>query len=197
MWMMPALSEENDRFLSLVLANRWNFALLQRLPQLSLIDWWLTAGCVAQSVWNGLSGREAEQDILDYDVFYFDEDTSWTAEDAVISRCASLFADLPISIQVRNQARVPLWYEQKFGVPFPEVRKATDGIDRFPCATVAIGVRRAGAKYHVYAPYGITHLLQRELIPNRVLPIPEVYAAKVTRWKSVWPNLVVTPWFTQ
>jgi uncharacterized protein len=188
---------EQGRFLALVLANRWNATLLERLPKLGLVDWWLTAGCLAQSVWNGLYDRMPDHGILDYDVFYFDPDTSWEAENAVISRTAIAFSDLPISIQIRNQARVPLWYEKKFGVPFPPVHAARDGIDRFPCGTTSIGIRRVGEEYRIHAPFGLGPLLGGTLIPNTVLQIPDVYAVKTGRWREVWPDLVVEPWPAQ
>jgi len=58
-------------------------------------------------------------------------------------RCA--FAGLGIEIEVRNQGRVHIWYQEKFGTPYPALSKATDGIDRFlcDCAMVACGRRRA------------------------------------------------------
>jgi hypothetical protein len=186
--------EESDRFLSLVLANRWNATILERISQLKLADWWLTAGCLAQSVWNGIYKRAPDQGILDYDVFYFDPDTSWAAEDAVIRNAAVLFADMPITVQIRNQARVPLWYEEKFGVQFPPVRDASDAIDRFPCGSVAIGVRRVGDGFKIHAPFGLSPVLHGELIPNPALQIPEVYAAKAERWCRVWPDLKVREW---
>jgi len=191
---LPASVEEIDRFLSLVLANHWNATILGRLPKLALPDWWLTAGCLAQSVWNGLYNRQPDHEILDYDVFYFDPDTSWEAEDAVIKKAAIAFSDLPISVQIRNQARVPLWYEKKFGVPFPPVYAASDGIDRFPCGTVSIGIRRVGDEYQIHTRFGLGPLLSGTLIPNPILPIPDVYAVKTGRWREVWPALVVEPW---
>ena len=39
---------------------------------------------LVQTVWNVLTGRAIDHGIADYDVFYFDPDTSWEAEDAVI-----------------------------------------------------------------------------------------------------------------
>jgi hypothetical protein len=186
--------DESDRFLRLVLANRWNAAILERMPRLGLEDWWLTAGCLAQSVWNGLYDRPPDHGILDYDVFYFDPDTSWDAEDRVITRVAAMFSDLAITIQIRNQARVPLWYEAKFGIPYPPVHAAIDGIDRFPCATDAVGIRRDAGAFRIYAPFGLTAVLRGSLLPNPALPIPEVYAAKTARWLKVWPALVVAPW---
>jgi hypothetical protein len=193
-----AMSTRSDerRFLSLVRANRWNTMILERMPRLGLRDWWLTAGCLAQSVWNGLYGLAADHGIVDYDVFYFDADTAWETEDAVIARSADLFADLPIDVQVRNQARVPVWYEEKFGVPFGPVTQASDGIDRFPCGTMAIGLKRVDNTFVVRAPFGLEPVLAGRLVPNPVLRIPDVYAAKTRRWTTTWPRLVTLPWPT-
>lgn len=181
-------------FLPLALANRRNAEILRRMPLLGLTDWWLTAGCISQTVWNGLYGRHPEHGILDYDIFYFDADMSWEAENAVIAGANALFRDLPVNVEVRNQARVTHWYAGKFGVPFPPVTCAANGIDRFPCKTVAVGIRRDGDEYLVHAPFGLDLLLRGKLIPNPVLEIPSVYAAKTARWLDVWPELSVEPW---
>lgn len=196
---MCATDAQSSRLFEAIFANRWNAAILERMvegraAEPVLRDWWLTAGCIAQSVWNLRHGFAPDRGIVDYDIFYHDPDTSWQAEDAVIRTTEALFSDLPVAVQVRNQARVPLWYADKFGVSYPPVGAASDGIDRFPCKSTAIGIRTDGAGYQVYAPFGIDYLLQGVLAPNPVLPIPAVYAAKVTRWRSVWPELVVHPW---
>ncbi|WP_425523415.1 nucleotidyltransferase family protein [Rhodomicrobium vannielii] len=101
---------------------------------------------------------------------------------------------MPITVQIRNQARVPLWYEGKFGVPYPPVRAASDTIDRFPCKTSAVGIRCEGNRLQLRAPFGVTLMLNGVLVPNPVLPIPEVYATKIRRWQAVWPELVANPW---
>jgi uncharacterized protein len=186
--------DRTGRFLGLVLSNPWNAAILDRMGRLGVADWWLTSGCLVQTVWNGLYGHPPDHGILDYDVFYFDPDTGWDAEDAVIRRAARLFADLPVRVQIRNQARVPLWYEEKFGVRYPPVRTASDGIDRFPCATTSVGLRREGEGFRIHAPYGLDLLLQGVLLPNTTLWVPGVYAAKAARWRAVWPELVLVPW---
>jgi len=192
---MAVPDDHSSRVRGAVLANPWNAAILERMGALGLDDWWLTAGCIAQSVWNGAYGLPPDHGIVDYDVFYCDPDTRWDAEDAVIARAAALFSDLPVTVQIRNQARVPLWYEGRFGVPFPPVARASDGIDRFPCKSVAVGVRREeNGRLRIHAPFGLRWLLDGVLVPNPVLPIPAVYAAKVARWQAVWPRLTAHPW---
>ena len=67
-------------------------AVLDRAPALGGGEWWLTAGLLFQTAWNGLTGRPPGTGIRDADLFYLDADPSWDAEDAVIRRGADLFA---------------------------------------------------------------------------------------------------------
>lgn len=181
-------------FLDLVLRNRLNQIILDRVCDFGFDDWWLTAGCLAQSVWNVSTNRPAENGIADYDLFYYDPDTSWDAEDNVITAIAELLSDLPIRIEVRNQARVPIWYRQKYGIEYGAVNAASDGIDRFAYRTTAIGLRKDADGYRLYAPFGLDAVLSGAIIPNPVLPIRHVYEAKTARWQSIWPDLRVMPW---
>ncbi|NHH83303.1 nucleotidyltransferase family protein [Burkholderia gladioli] len=183
-----------DDLVRAVRENQWNQLILERAPQLGIDDWWLTAGCIAQSVWNLAAKRAIHLGIRDYDLFYYDPDTSWEAEDAIIASAARLFADLPVEVQIRNQARVPIWYREKFGIPFGDVTRAADGIDRFPCATVAIGVRVRDGGCEIHAPFGLGDLFDGRLKPNRALPIADVYAEKTARCQLEWPHLSCEPW---
>src|SRR5439155_207600 len=101
---------DRDQFLAAALTNPVNDAITRELFALALPDAWLVSGCLVQSVWNALTGRAAGYGINDYDVFYFDPDTTWEAEDAVIRRIDARLATLGVTIETRNQARVHLWY---------------------------------------------------------------------------------------
>jgi hypothetical protein len=181
--------------LSLVRRNRINGLLLERLSGLDLRECHLVAGCLFQTVWNCLSGNRPDEHIVDYDVFYYDSsDVSWAAEDAVIRRVQTVVGDLGADVQVRNQARVHLWYEQKFGVECPPLRSAQDGIDHFLSQSSCFGVRcRAGAP-EVYAPFGYADLFSMTLRPNCRRDLPEVYYRKARRWVAAWPKLRVISW---
>ena len=93
-----------------------------------------------QTVWNDLTGRPPGTGIRDADLFYFDDDTSWEAEDAVIRAGADLFADLPVPVEIRNEARVHLWYADRFGTPAPPFRDCADAIDSFAAVCCCYGV---------------------------------------------------------
>jgi hypothetical protein len=178
-------------FAALVLRNPINEAILQRLPSLGLADAWLVSGCLFQTVWNIQTGRDVQHGIRDHDIFYFDPDTSYEAEDAVIRRIRTACADIIDAIEVRNQARVHLWYAEKFGASYPPLRRSSDGIDRFlmDCAQVGLG---EGGK--LYAPKGFADLATMIVRPNDTPNFQAArYHEKAARWKSLWPELTVLP----
>jgi hypothetical protein len=129
------------KFIDVAMSNPANVALLSRLPSLGLRECYLTAGCLFQPVWNHASGWAADQWIKDYDVFYFDAgDLSWDAEDLVIKRVEAIAVDLGIRVEARNQARVHLWYEKRFGTFCPELTSTRHGIDRYLIACACVGI---------------------------------------------------------
>ena len=133
--------------------------------------------------------------IRDYDLFYFDDcDTSWDAEDRVIRVCAEVFGDLGVPVEVRNQARVHLWYPDRFGVTVEPFRTCEDGIDSFAMTTCCVATRRVEGVWRTYAPHGFADLYNLVLRPNPVRATRAVYEAKAGRWQGLWPDLQVLPW---
>src|SRR5258708_7096772 len=108
------LMTENE-FLAAVLRNPVNETIASELFRLALPDAWIVSGCLVQTAWNVLTARPVGYGISDYDIFYFDADISWQAEDAVIRKLQDRFATPGAAVEVRNQARVHLWYPQKHG----------------------------------------------------------------------------------
>jgi hypothetical protein len=183
---------DRDRFLALALKNPVNVTIIDELARLALPDAWLVAGCLAQTVWNVLTNRAVDHGISDYDAFYFDPDTSWKAEDAVIRKLQAGLGHLGVKVEIRNQARVHLWYPDKHGVPYPPLMRATDGIDRFLTQNTQVGVRRADDGYEVYAPHGFDDIAGLIARPNRNPNFSVAsYAAKAERWKTLWPEITV------
>jgi uncharacterized protein len=181
-----------DEFLSLALRNPVNAAIADELSRLALPDAWIVSGCLVQTVWNVLTNRAVDDGIRDYDIFYFDPDTSWQAEDAVIRRLQHRLAHLGAHVEVRNQARVHLWYQEKHGLPYPPLQCSTQGIDRFLTKTTQVGIRRNENRHEVYAPNGFDDIAAMIVRPN---PGPnfsaENFAAKAARWKMLWPEITV------
>jgi len=193
---MGLMLSQRDRFLDYVQRNPVNCALLERAARLDVPDWWLTAGAVFQTVWNVIDGRDPTAGIGDYDLFYFDDtDLSWDAEDAVIRRAAELFADIQRVVEVRNEARVHLWYQQHFGVPAERFTSTADAVDHFASTTCCFAVTQdAHRRLQVYAPHGYDDLFAQHLRPNPLLAPREVYERKAARWTAEWLGLIVDPW---
>jgi len=184
---------EHD-FTSTVLTNCVNRTILERLPALGAPDCWLVSGALFQTAWNLKTGRAPTHGIKDYDIFYFDPDPSWEGEDAVIRRADALFADLGVEIEVRNQGRVHIWYQEKFGTPYPRLARATDGIDRFLCECAMVGMRPNGDGFEVYAPKGFADIESMTVRPNRMANFhPDRYVEKAARWRGVWPEITILP----
>jgi hypothetical protein len=190
------LGEQATAFQAALRRNRALTEVLTRACALDLPGWYLVAGCLYQTVWNVVTGQPAEAGILDYDLVYFDDsDLSWAAEDAVIAAGSEIFAGLPAPVQIRNQARVHLWYEQKFGRPCPPHTSAEAAIDTYEATTACLGVRlEPGGQWRIYAPHGLSDVFNLVVRPNPVLAPREVYQAKTARWGQQWPQLTVLPW---
>jgi hypothetical protein len=169
-------------------------AILSRADLLGLPNWYLGAGCIAQTIWNLGHGFDPGAYIKDYDLVYFDDsDLSYEAEDGVIQRAKELFVDIEADIEVRNQARVHLWFERKFGRPLAAYASVEDAMDTWP---LSVGVCRRNGRFQVYAPYGLSDVFGLVVRPNKTEITREVYEGKIARWKAVWPKLQVIDWDT-
>ena len=187
---------EADELVHLAKRNPNNCRILERLPDLAIDDAWLVSGAVFQTVWNCLTERSPEYGIKDYDIFYHDSsDLSWEAEDRVIKRVTEALSDLCVNVEVRNQARVHLWYEERFGTPYPPLNSAREGMDRFLAPVCMVGLRpdRSG-HLEVHAPQGLDDLASLTIRPNGTENFSaERYEEKAKRWQATWPELTVLP----
>jgi len=178
-----------ERLLSLAMANPVNAEIASRLPSLGLNQCMLTAGCLFQAAWNQHSDLPADWGVKDYDVFYFDNDLSWEAENEVIQATQQLFQDLGVNIDIKNQARVHLWYAQRFGRAYSRLESAKDGIDRYLIAGTCIGLDVATGE--IYAPYGLTDIEQGLLRINPAYREPDLFEQKAKSYQARWPWLKV------
>ncbi|MFC7049674.1 nucleotidyltransferase family protein [Emcibacter nanhaiensis] len=182
-------------FWRLLTSNPHIEPLLRQVREMEIPDCWLASGCLVQTVWNARHGFAPTFGIKDYDLIYFDPDTSWAKENAMIGRIGGCFKDLNIEIEIRNQARVPLWYRDKFGIDYPTLTEACQSLDYYPSQTSAVAVQLDGEDQPVFrAPFGLSLALDMIVRPNKALPISEVYAAKARQWQSNWPKLRVEAW---
>lgn len=155
----------------------------------------MAGGAIAQTAWNAAFGRSPDHGLADIDLVYFDaEDLSEESEARHAERIRSLFPALPLWIDAKNEARVHLWYEAKFGYSIPPYRSSEHAISTFPTTAGSVGIRPAGSGLSITAPFGLSDLLSCTVRPNKVQITRAIYEAKVARWRQCWPELTIVDW---
>jgi len=178
---------------TILCGNPWLAALLDRFDSIALPDAWIVAGAVVQTVWNHRFGLLPTTGIADIDIVYFDPDLSADAETAHAERLRVAFADLPVWLDVKNQARVHLWYQARFGVALAPYPSTAAAIATYPTTATAIGVRRVAGRFDICAPFGTDDLFAGVVRPNRALVTEDIYRKKAARWAAIWP-LTIRAW---
>jgi uncharacterized protein len=187
-------AEDNLRRLTAILrATPLLMHVLQTARDLALPDWLVFSGAVYQPVFNHLTGRSPDYGIRDYDLAYFDaSDLSYEAEDRVIRRVRAAFDEpLRSMVEVRNQARVHLWFEAKFGEAYSPLSSTADALERFTSATFAVGARlEPDDRLHIEAPFGLSDLFELRLRPS-LRRKTAGFARSCESVRRRWPELTV------
>jgi len=188
------VSDLSERLGAIVRATPSLMRVLVVARDLELPDWLVFSGAVYQPVWNHLTGRPPDYGVKDYDLGYFDaSDISYEAEDMVIRRVAAAFAPpLRDLVEVRNQARVHLWFEDHFGEPYEPLTGAAEAPGRFTATAFAVGVRlEASDALTIVAPFGLEDLFAMRLRPNPLRPRAVGLQKTFDSARRRWPEVVV------
>jgi uncharacterized protein len=186
-------SELRKRLTPIVRSTPALMRVLSVARHLNLPDWLVFSGAVYQPVLNHLTGRPLDYGIKDYDLGYFDaSDLSYDAEDAVIRRVKAAFDEpLRSMVEVRNQARVHLWFETKFREPYGPLSSTAEALERFASATFAVGVRlESDDRLHIEAPFGLADVFALRLRPN---PRRKTvgFARTAADVRRRWPEVII------
>lgn len=184
-----------EQLLRILESNKSVQVILERADELKMPNWYLGAGGIAQTVWNTGHGFDPQKGIKDYDLVYYDGDNiSYEAEDVYIQKGREAFKEIPVLVEIRNQARVHLWYKNHFGYPIDQHKSVEDAIGTWPTTATAVGVRKNGKNFQICAPFGLDDLLGMVVRANKIKITEKIYQDKIDRWIRIWPNLKITPW---
>jgi hypothetical protein len=187
-------AELERRLADMVAASPRLMHVLTVVRELAPPDWRVFSGAVYQTVWNALTGRQPDYGVRDYDVGYFDpSDLSYEAEDVVIRRVADAFeAPLKEMVEVRNQARVHLWFEGKFGEAYEPLRDTDEALERFVCPAFAVGIRlEPHDRISVAAPFGLQDVFDMRLRPNPRRLEARGWERTTRSAKARWPEIII------
>lgn len=162
---------------------------------IALPNCWMVAGAVFQSFWNQEYGFPPLHGIADIDLIYFDaRDLSEHKENEHYVRINDFFDDENIRFDVKNEARVHLWYEDRFGYPVDAYTSAEAAMETFQTTAGAIGIRCTGQDLEAFAPFGFDDLMNLTIRPNKRQITRTIYEEKVARWKPKWPDVNYLEW---
>lgn len=168
--------------------------LLKILENDGLENYYVTAGCVNQTIFNYYHNYDISYGIKDYDIVYFDKDITYEKEDIIIKRLNNKLKELNIETDIKNEARVHIWYYEKYGIKRTPYTSVEDAISRFGSTITCIGIRLEKEKLIVYAPYGLNDIFTMTIRPVKKDFPKESYDERATRWMSKWPKLTKVDW---
>lgn len=167
-------------------------SVVQAAIDLDVPSWAVGGGVVRNVVWDFIFQSRDRTPHNDIDVVYFDTDLSESkelqVEKSIHERCGDTRA------QVRNQARVHLWYERRFGHRIDPVTDIEDAVARFPetCTSVAITGTSIDA-LEVLAPRGLDDLFAGVLRRNPRQVTAEYFEERLAakRIDERWPRAAI------
>jgi uncharacterized protein len=164
------------------------------LKESKLKDWYITAGFIQQAYYNWRHGFETHYSIKDIDIAYFDENPDYENNDERIERELTDLISKRLTIDVKNQAFVHLWYKSKFGYDIPLYKNVLDAIDSFPTTSTAIGITDRNGAESLYSTFGLDDLYNMILRPNKRQITKAIYESKKRKIEANWPMVKVVAW---
>ena len=188
------LNYQMNLFKEIILKNNVLKTILERLEGYGLDNYYVAAGAINQTVFNYYHNNSMNYLIDDYDIVYYDEDLSYEKEDKIIKEINLLCKDLNVSLDIKNQARVHLWFKNKFGYSIEPNKSVEDAISKWGSTVTCIGVRLKNNELTIFAPYGLNDLFSLIIRTNKENFIKKGYEEKTRKWKQNWPKLTIIPW---
>jgi hypothetical protein len=156
---------------------------------------WVGAGIIFQNVWNVIHDYELNTYIKDIDVLYWDEnDLSWESENRYIHLMTQSCSDISIPFDIKNIARVHLWYEDRFGIPKAQYCSVQESISTWPVLGACMAMRIRQGRLEFISSHGFQDMFSLRVRPNKVLVNQTIYEDKAIKWKEQWPKLSVENW---
>lgn len=185
--------DEMKKLYSILNQNTKLIELLNYAKSLNIDNYYIGAGCIAQTIWNYQIGNDINYGISDYDFVYYDNDLSEEVESKLRDKINSDLAHLNVRIDVKNQARVHLWYEKSFGFSIKPYFSVEGAIDTWPSTATSIGVRLEN-ELIAYSPFGLEDMFSQIIRPNKIMITKEIYDMKCNKWKNKWNSLTIIEW---
>lgn len=184
-----------ERLIGIVQETEWFMRALETVAPRIRVPWCIAAGAVMGLVWNHGTQRRPSHGIKDLDVAYFDPlDLSEERESRLERIIQNAFPDDSPTPDVKNQARVHLWYERVFGYAIQPYDTLETAIASWPTTASAVGVSLRDDVPQIIAPFGLEDLFARRVRPNKRVVGKAIFDGKVRKWRRDWPEIQAIRW---
>lgn len=174
--------------------NKNLISILKILEKDGLKNYYLGAGAINQTIFNYYHNYEIDYGIKDYDIVYYDEDKSYEKEDIIIKRLGKKLDKLNILYDIKNQARVHIWYYEKYKVKRTPYTSVEDAIASWRATITCIGIRLEKNQFIIYAPYGLNDIFNMVIRPVKREFSKNLYDERALKWMEKWPKLTKKEW---
>lgn len=166
-------------------------AILAAVREQELPDGYVGGGVVRNVVWDYLHRFAKPSFVADVDVGYFDPVDMRPERDLAVEE--ALKRKLPgVPWDVKNQAGVHLWYEERFGHSIEPYKSAEDAISTFPEYATSVGIRVNGdERLEVIAPLGLDDLFNMTVRRNPCQVTLEIFRRRIAekKYNERWPEV--------
>jgi len=183
------MPEHADQLERLIRDCGWLMEALEAACEVDPPNWVIGGGSLRNLVFDWLHGRATGLP-RDVDLAYFDDtDLSESQEEAIRAQLHVRMPDIPFD--VKNQARVHLWYEPHFGQAIPPYQSIGHAISTWPETATAVVCRLEDrGQIRIIAPFGLDDLFGGVLRRNPAQVTVEEYHRRLARWSdrlAGWP----------
>ena len=188
------INEQIDILIKILKKNKILISILKILEKDGLKNYYLGAGAINQTIFNYYHDYEIDYGIKDYDIVYYDEDKSYEKEDIIIKRLGKKLDKLNILYDIKNQARVHIWYYEKYKVKRTPYTSVEDAIASWGATITCIGIRLEKNQFIIYAPYGLNDIFNMVIRPVKREFSKNLYDERALKWMEKWPKLTKKEW---
>lgn len=160
----------------------------------SFKNYYLAAGAINQTVFNYFHNNPLDKNIGDFDIVYYDENTSYEKEDEIIKDLEKTLQNLKVKLDIKNECRVPIWLKENYNREILPYKSVENAISRWGTTVTCIGVRLENNNFKIYSPYGLDDLFSLTIRPVKIDFNEMDYMKKTEKWRAKWPKLTIIPW---
>ena len=193
-----SLYEQNEKMISILKKNTYLMDVLDYIETLQLLNYYIAAGSIFQTVWNYYDQKDLNYNIKDIDVIYYDNTDLSVEKDIKYYNLINDFCKnkgYKYEIDVSNEARMHLWKKEKFNIDVEPYKCSEDAIDKWVATVHAIGITKENGEIKIYAPYGLSDIYSKTIRPiKHKYNTKEIYYKKASSWNERFDNLNIVEW---